>query len=113
MWLKCVALLSYCCPMPSTALLRALSDGEDLRSLPDDATSLLLELDAPPRLAAHLRAVHQAAWELTDSLTRAFPKLAYDREAILFRSGDPRHWQDDPHSRADRAWVTARTGWLP
>lgn len=70
--------------MPSTVLLRALSEGDDLRPLPDDAASLLLDLDAPPRLAAHLRAVYQAAWELTDVLTCAFPKLAFDRDAIVF-----------------------------
>jgi HD superfamily phosphodiesterase len=70
--------------MPSTALLRALTEGDGLRPLPDDATSLLLELDAPPRLAAHLRAVHQAAWELTEGLTRTFPKLEFDRDAVLF-----------------------------
>ena len=70
--------------MPSNALLRALSEGDDLLPLPDEATRLLLELDAPPRLAAHLRAVHQAAWELTEGISRTFPKLTFDRDAVLF-----------------------------
>jgi hypothetical protein len=41
-------------------------------------------LAAPPRLAAHLRAVHDVAWELADWLDQAYPAIAFDREAVLF-----------------------------
>jgi hypothetical protein len=70
--------------MPLTPLLRALTEADGLRPLPDTATRLLLALDAPPRLAAHLRAVHQAAWELTEGLMSVFPEFEFDREAVLF-----------------------------
>ncbi|RCV58986.1 HD domain-containing protein, partial [Marinitenerispora sediminis] len=55
-----------------------------LPALPERATALLWELAAPPRLAAHLRAVHAAARDLTDALVREYPDLAVDREAVLF-----------------------------
>ena len=43
-----------------SALHRALTD-PGLRPLPERVSLLLRELDAPPRLAAHLRAVHDVA----------------------------------------------------
>ncbi|MFD3840826.1 HD domain-containing protein [Streptomyces sp. NPDC058642] len=67
-------------------LLRALQDPGDppLRPLPDRAAELLRELDAPPRLAAHLRAVHDVAYELVEWVARRHPGLPLDRDAVLF-----------------------------
>ncbi|WP_344465771.1 HD domain-containing protein [Kitasatospora kazusensis] len=45
---------------------------------------LLESLDAPPRLAAHLRAVHDVAHQLVDWAERHHPALDFDREAVLF-----------------------------
>jgi len=70
----------------SAALRRALSDpGEPpLRLLPDRVNALLETLNAPPRLAAHLRLVHDVAWQLTQSLNDQIPNLRFNREAVLF-----------------------------
>ncbi|MFI9827292.1 HD domain-containing protein [Streptomyces sp. NPDC051913] len=67
-------------------LHRALHDPGDppLRPLPDRAAELLRVLDAPPRLAAHLRAVHEVAYGLVEWLARRHPQLPVDREAVLF-----------------------------
>ncbi|MFF7278661.1 HD domain-containing protein [Streptomyces griseorubiginosus] len=54
------------------------------RPLPDTAARLLRTLDAPPRLAAHLRLVHDVAYRLTDWLAQQHPALPLDREAVLF-----------------------------
>ncbi|MFJ8046248.1 HD domain-containing protein [Kitasatospora sp. NPDC096147] len=72
--------------MASPLLSRALTaSGEPpLRPLPAEVAALLLELDAPPRLAAHLRAVHDVAHRLVEWLERWHPGLAVDREAVLF-----------------------------
>ncbi|WP_246268797.1 HD domain-containing protein [Acrocarpospora macrocephala] len=72
--------------MTSAALERALSDlgGPVLRPLPDQVARLLRDLVAPPRLAAHLRAVHDVAYQLLDWIAREYPSLAIDREAVLF-----------------------------
>lgn len=72
--------------MASPALERALSDpGEPpLRPLPDRAQVLLRDLDAPPRLAAHLRLVHDVASRLLDRLARDHPDATVDRAAVLF-----------------------------
>ncbi|WP_374772417.1 HD domain-containing protein [Streptomyces sp. NBC_01310] len=73
--------------MPTTdALSRALDTrGEPaLRPLPPAVTALLRTLAAPPRLAAHLRLVHDVAHELADWLAGHCPALAFDREAVLF-----------------------------
>ncbi|MCO5984937.1 HD domain-containing protein [Actinoallomurus spadix] len=71
--------------MAPTPLHRALTElGPDLRPLPPRAEGLLRELDAPPRLAAHLRAVHDVAHQLLDRLDRDHGDLAADREAVLF-----------------------------
>jgi hypothetical protein len=55
-----------------------------LRLLPDRAAGLLEELQAPPRLAAHLRLVHDVAWQLADWTDARHPELGYDRDAMLF-----------------------------
>ncbi|MEU6215002.1 HD domain-containing protein [Streptomyces sp. NPDC047023] len=45
---------------------------------------LLRSLEAPRRLAAHLRAVHDVAVELADWVGDRYPDLAVDRNAVLF-----------------------------
>jgi HD superfamily phosphodiesterase len=52
--------------------------------MPERVARIVERLDAPPRLAAHLRIVHDVAWRLTDRLVRGFPALGFDREAVLF-----------------------------
>ena len=69
--------------MTSRALDRALTE-TSLRPLPETAAELLRALDAPPRLGAHLRAVHDVAWSLTDALGRRRPGLEFDTTAVLF-----------------------------
>ncbi|WP_030714717.1 HD domain-containing protein [Streptomyces sp. NRRL F-2580] len=68
------------------ALSRALdTSGEPpLRPLPPTVSGLLRTLAAPPRLAAHLRLVHDVAYELADWWAGHCPGLAFDREAVLF-----------------------------
>ncbi|MGC4879120.1 HD domain-containing protein [Micromonospora sp. DT43] len=72
--------------MTSAALRRALTAPGDprLRPLPDQVVALLEALHAPPRLAAHLRAVHDVAAQLTDALVDRFPQVSVDRAAVLF-----------------------------
>jgi len=55
-----------------------------LRLLPDRAANLLEDLQAPPRLAAHLRLVHDVAWRLADWADARHPALDYERDAMLF-----------------------------
>jgi hypothetical protein len=54
------------------------------RPLPATAAELLADLDAPARLGAHLRLVHDVAWSLTDELGRRWPALDFDTTAVLF-----------------------------
>lgn len=70
----------------SYLLLQALNDTGDLplRPLPDQVAQLLRDLDAPPRLAAHLRAVHDVACQLVDWIAQRYPALRLDRDAVLF-----------------------------
>ena len=70
----------------SAVLRQALTDPGDppLRELPAEAADLLLILDAPPRLAAHLRAVHDVAARLIAWLADNHQDLAFDSEAVLF-----------------------------
>ncbi len=69
----------------STALARALEPDEAApRPLPAAITDLLISLAAPPRLAAHLRIVHDVAWQLADQLAAAHPALSFDRDAVLY-----------------------------
>lgn len=72
--------------MISAALRRALTEPGDpvLRPLPDQVVAMLETLHAPPRLAAHLRAVHDVAAQLTDAVAHRFPQLPVDRSAVLF-----------------------------
>jgi HD domain len=70
----------------STMLRRALIDPGDLalRPLPDKARTLLEMLDAPPRLAAHLRLIHDVACQFADWMQHHQPSLKFDRTAVLF-----------------------------
>ncbi|MFD4507874.1 HD domain-containing protein [Streptomyces sp. NPDC058457] len=71
---------------PVDFLARALdAPGEPrLRPLPALVAELLRSLSAPPRLAAHLRAVHDVAADLVDWVQDRYPELAVDRDAVLF-----------------------------
>lgn len=72
--------------MPSAALLRALNDPFEppVRPLPRDVAGLLETLACPPRLAAHLRLVHDVAGQIADWAGRRHPGLPLDRDAVLF-----------------------------
>ncbi|MEV7360607.1 HD domain-containing protein [Kitasatospora sp. NPDC091276] len=72
--------------MTLNALQRALTLPGDpvLRPLPCQVAVLLEELQAPPRLAAHLRAVHDVAHQLVVWVERHYPQLDFDRHAVLF-----------------------------
>ncbi|MER5207864.1 HD domain-containing protein [Streptomyces sp. NPDC002825] len=67
-------------------LSRALHDPPDppLHPLPQAVADLLCALAAPPRLAAHLRAVHDVARQLVTWAEGHCAGLAVDREAVLF-----------------------------
>jgi hypothetical protein len=52
--------------------------------VPAAVAELLQRLDCPPRLAAHLRAVHDVACQLADWAGQRRPPLAFDRDAVLF-----------------------------
>ena len=69
--------------MTTATLDRALTE-PPMRPLPAPADELLRQLDAPPRLGAHLRAVHDVAWSLTDALGRHWPDLRFDTTEVLF-----------------------------
>jgi hypothetical protein len=72
--------------MTPSALQRALTLPGDpvLRPLPRHVAVLLEELHAPPRLAAHLRAVHDVAHRLADWAEQHYPQLDFNRHAVLF-----------------------------
>ena len=55
-----------------------------LRSLPRSVQCLCDNLDAPPRLIAHLTIVHHVAGELLEAIRKHFPSLVFDNEAVLF-----------------------------
>lgn len=78
-----VLLVEYRSEVTSDALERALTES-GLLPLPDRAASLLREMRAPPRLAAHLRAVHDVASRLLDWLGQEYPNVTADRDAVLF-----------------------------
>ncbi|MBZ4322887.1 HD domain-containing protein [Streptomyces huiliensis] len=73
-------------PPPAPLLSRALdAPGEPpLRPLPPVVAELLRSLEAPPRLAAHLRLVHDVAVELTAWVRDHAPRAAVDRDAVHF-----------------------------
>ncbi|QKW40460.1 HD domain-containing protein [Actinomadura sp. NAK00032] len=52
--------------------------------MPDEAARLLTAVNAPPRLAAHLRAVHDVAADLVAWVRERHPAAAVDAEAVLF-----------------------------
>ncbi len=52
--------------------------------LPVEALRLCRKLDAPHRLVEHLRLVHCVAFHLLEAFEASFPKLAIDKEAVLF-----------------------------
>lgn len=70
----------------SSPLLRALygTVSPDLRPLPEPVAELLRSLDCPPRLAAHLRAVHDVARQVVGWVEQHCPAVEFDREAVLF-----------------------------
>ncbi|WP_091039501.1 HD domain-containing protein [Glycomyces harbinensis] len=108
--------------MAPDPLTRALSEPGDLRPLPNAAADLLRSLDAPPRLAAHLRLVHDVAAQLADWVQDRCPDLALDREAALFGAathdiGKTVHLAElsgpgSLHEEAGRALLTAH-GFAP
>ncbi|MGW6981058.1 HD domain-containing protein [Streptomyces sp. NPDC054932] len=71
---------------PSHALSQALHTPGDprLRPLPPPVVHLLRSLDASPRLAAHLRAVHDVAVQLVEWMEDRHPGVVVDRAAVLF-----------------------------
>ncbi len=68
----------------STDLARRALTDSSLRPLPDTAVVLLEELQASPRLVAHLRAVHDVACQLADWVGQHHPGVAFDRHSVLF-----------------------------
>ncbi|HEY8480706.1 MAG TPA: HD domain-containing protein [Spirillospora sp.] len=73
-------------PARDSALARALDDPTDLslRPLPGRVEDLLISLDCPARLAAHLRLVHDVACQILDWIGQRHPHLDIDRHAVLF-----------------------------
>ncbi|MEV5384016.1 HD domain-containing protein [Streptomyces sp. NPDC052721] len=59
-------------------------DDPPLRPLPERVALLLEQVDAPPRLVAHLRAVHDVAAQLVAWVRLRCPRLESDAEAVLF-----------------------------
>ncbi|WP_278262246.1 HD domain-containing protein [Nocardia sp. AG03] len=72
--------------MISRALDHALTAQPELplRPLPDSALAIIRSLDTPPRLAAHLRAVHDVACQLVDWLRTTYATVRFDPDAVLF-----------------------------
>ncbi|MGF0315484.1 hypothetical protein [Nocardia fluminea] len=72
--------------MTSVLLQRALTDSgyAGLRSLSEPVEVLLGSLEAPPRLGAHLRAVHEVAWQLADWVGQFHRDVRFDRDVMLF-----------------------------
>jgi hypothetical protein len=54
------------------------------RPLPEQIQRLCNVLNAPPRLVAHLRLVHDTAVDLVAGLDNCFPTLDYDDDSVLF-----------------------------
>ena len=54
------------------------------RPLPPAAQELLQNLDAPPRLVAHLTLTHDVAASLVDALMQRWPAVPVDREVVRF-----------------------------
>ncbi|MGW3288880.1 HD domain-containing protein [Streptomyces sp. NPDC001002] len=60
------------------------TDQPPLRPLPIEAADLLHKVDAPPRLVAHLRAVHDVAGQLLEWIAARDLDLGINPEAVLF-----------------------------
>lgn len=80
------------------------------RALPPAASGLLRAAGAPPRLAAHLRAVHDVAVSLVDWAERVCPAAPVERDAVLFGAathdiGKVRHPEElsEPGTRHEAA----------
>ena len=54
------------------------------RSLPEEVQRLCTELNATPRLVAHLRLVHDVACDLVEGLADRFSTFDFDQDAVLF-----------------------------
>jgi hypothetical protein len=67
-------------------LLLAACEGNDslLRPLPAVVVRLLVEVAAPARLGAHLRAVHDVACQFLERSEQAWPGLIDDPDAVRF-----------------------------
>ncbi|WTQ47506.1 HD domain-containing protein [Actinacidiphila glaucinigra] len=86
--------------------------------MPPEVERLLRDVGAPPRLAAHLRLVHDVACELVEWIRQYSPDLVVDREAVLFGAathdiGKALHVAElsgpgSAHERAGRALLLAR-----
>jgi hypothetical protein len=83
---------------------------EELRELPPHVVSLLDAVQAPPRLVAHLRLVHDVAYQIIAWVTATHPQLSVDSEAVLFGAathdiGKVRHPEElsQPGSRHEPA----------
>lgn len=72
--------------MTGRLLRRALESPGDLElpPLPREVRGLLEDLDAPPRLAAHLRLVYSVARQLVSWVETECPAVEFDRDAVLF-----------------------------
>ncbi|MGW7256630.1 HD domain-containing protein [Streptomyces sp. NPDC054834] len=73
--------------MPLTDVLStAMDDTGDpsLEPLPAHVAELLRHMAAPPRLVAHLRAVHDVAVRIVGWVQQDCPGLEFDRDAVLF-----------------------------
>ncbi|MFJ6085302.1 HD domain-containing protein [Streptomyces sp. NPDC092369] len=60
------------------------TDQPPLRPLPVEAADLLHEVEAPPRLVAHLRAVHDVAGQLLEWIAARDLDLGINPKAVLF-----------------------------
>jgi hypothetical protein len=70
-----------------TLARRAMTEDVALRPLPAAAESLLSDLQASPRLVAHLRTVHDVACELVAWAERRHPSVAVDQAAGVHGAG--------------------------
>jgi hypothetical protein len=55
-----------------------------MRSLPKQIEVICKNVDAPPRLVAHLTLVHDVAVSLVEETKRVLPKISFDEESIFF-----------------------------
>jgi hypothetical protein len=69
----------------SPELVRVLDPDESRwRPLPVAVGELLVSLHAPARLAAHLRVVHDVAWQLTELLAMRYQGLNFDQYGVRY-----------------------------